>query len=364
VSVRRNTQGCYIVDILWPDKIRTRSKMPDKATAERINKKIEVAVVDEDRIWQKLRKDLRLEHNQILSFVDLADRYFDDYVKVYNRDIRVKNSRLKVLKAYYGQNPMDCLNLQSVSKFFAGKRGEGVTNATINRYRALLRHMTSWAIGQGILELDPLAKLVKLKEVEWVGTRPDDALIDFIFGKMDSRVLPIFVFLRETGCRRAEAISVTLSQIDFARQVVTFHTNTKSGRSRQVPLTEKGLWAVQALPAFGPTVFYHPEHMKPWTGDGLAIFWEKARTAFDEEKLREKCGTLRIHDLRHAFAIKLAEEGVAMHHISEVMGHHSTEFTRIRYARFSPESSNRAVLRVLQGRKAESKEVMAQNWHS
>ena len=57
---------------------------------------------------------------------------------------------------------------------------------------------------------------------------------------------------------------------------------------------------------------------------------------------------LRIHDLRHAYAIKLAESGCPMHFISEVLGHSSTEFTRKRYARFSPESASRAVLRVLE----------------
>ena len=56
----------------------------------------------------------------------------------------------------------------------------------------------------------------------------------------------------------------------------------------------------------------------------------------------------------NAYAIKLAEEGTTMHFISEVLGHHSSEFTRMRYARFSPGSASRTVLRVLQGRKAEA----------
>jgi integrase len=38
-----------------------------------------------------------------------------------------------------------------------------------------------------------------------------------------------------------------------------------------------------------------------------------------------------------------------MHFISEVMGHHSVDFTRRVYAKFSPESASRAVLRALEG---------------
>ena len=58
---------------------------------------------------------------------------------------------------------------------------------------------------------------------------------------------------------------------------------------------------------------------------------------------------LRIHDLRHAYGIKLAERGCPMHFISEVMGHHSLDYTRRQYARFSPESAAKAVLKSLEG---------------
>jgi integrase len=57
------------------------------------------------------------------------------------------------------------------------------------------------------------------------------------------------------------------------------------------------------------------------------------------------------HKLRHAYGIKLAERGRTMHFISEVMGHHSVDYTRKQYARFSPESASRAVLYVLEGEK-------------
>jgi integrase len=343
----------FIVDITWPDGIRTRSNMPDESTAVRINKKIEVAVVDEDRIWRKLRKELRLEQGQTILFSELADRYLEQYVKSYNRDIRVKKSRLDVLKVFYKTHTIERLGPSAVGLFMTSKRREGVKNATINRYLALLRHMMNWAIGQGIIETNPLKSIEKLKEPEWIGQRPDESSLDAIFGKFDATVLPIFAFLRETGCRRAEAIGLKLNQVDFARSVVTFHGETKSGKSRQVPLTDRALWAVQVIPSHGPTVFYHPRYLEPYTGDGLDWFWDKAR---GESKLR-------VHDLRHAFAIKLAEEGCPMHYISEILGHHSVDFTRRRYARFSPESASRAVLRVLQGRKADPVAAMAQNWH-
>jgi integrase len=177
-----------------------------------------------------------------------------------------------------------------------------------------------------------------------VGERPDESVIDEVFAKLDSRVLPVFTFIRETGCRKGEAITLDRSQIDFARAQVVFHSNTKNGRSRLVPLTESALCAIAAMPAQADTIFYHPDTLRAWTSDGVSIPWEKARKAAGHRRLR-------IHDMRHAFGIKLAEEGCPMHYISEVMGHHSIDSTRRHYAKFSPDSASKNVLRVLEGRK-------------
>lgn len=353
MSVRVNKHGRFFIDARWPDGIRTRCGMPDEVSAVHINKKIEVAIADEDRIWRKLRKELRLDQVHVASFCDLADQYLEQYVKSYNRDVRVKKSRLDVLKAFFSKQSIETIGPHSVGLFIASKRREGAKNATINRYIALLKHMMTWAVSQGIFEISQFCNIKKLAEPEWIGTRPDESLIDSIFEKIDARALPIFVFLRETGCRRGEAISLILAQVDFARQTANFHGDTKSGRARQVPLTDRALWAVQALPRYGPTVFYHPDYLKPWTGDGLGWHWDKARGACK----------LRIHDLRHAYAIRLAEDGCPMHFISEVLGHGSVDFTAKRYARFSPESASRSVLRVLQGRKADLV-TGAQNGHA
>lgn len=340
-------RGELIVDTYWPDGMRTRARMPDRVAADRINKKIEVACADEERIWKRLRKDLRLEGGILQGLSQFADLYWDRWVKVHNRCLRSKKSRLKILKSHFGALPIDAMTAQRVDGFISARKQQGVGNRTINRDVAVLRHMYEWAVKRGYLEINPIVKVERLEEIEWVGDRPDEAKIDAIFAKLQPAIEPVFAFLRETGCRRGEAISLTRPQIDFARAQVVFHSNTKNGKSRQVPLTEAALCAIAAVPQHGPTVFYHPETLKPWTGDSVAEPWEQAREAAGQ-------AGLRIHDLRHAYGIKLAERGCPMHFISEVMGHHSVDFTRKHYARFSPESASRRVLRVLEGRKGKT----------
>ena len=109
-----------------------------------------------------------------------------------------------------------------------------------------------------------------------------------------------------------------------------------------MPLTAKAIDAIKAMPKGSKFVVYHPESLTRW--DTARKVWDSAREAAN-------LPWLRIHDLRHAYGIKLAERGCAMHFISEVMGHHYIDYTRKRYARFSPESASRAVLQVLEGGK-------------
>jgi integrase len=319
--------------------------MPDQGTAIRINKKIEVATSDEDRIWKKLRKELRLEGGKGILFRDFCDVYTRLYVVSYNRCQRSKMSGLRILSEHFGSKPLEGITPQSIAEFCASRKAEGLNNKTINRNLSALSHALGWAVKKGYLEENPVSKTDRLKELDWIGERPDESVIDEVFAKLDPRVDPVFTFLRETGCRKNEAITLQASQLDFGRAQVIFHHNTKNGRFRQVPLTESALCAIAAMPKVGNTVFYHPDLLRPWTSDGVSIPWERARKAAGHT-------WLRVHDLRHAYGIRLAEQGCPMHFISEVLGHASVDFTRRIYARFSPDSASKTVLRVLQGRKA------------
>lgn len=327
--------------------------MADEETAARINKKIEVVCCDEDRIWKKLRKELRLEEGVLQGLSEFADLYFESWVVANNRSKASKKSLLKTIKAHFGSAPIDSIGNMNLDKFVAARRKAEVKNATINREIAALKHMYSWGVKRGYLESNPIASFELLEEVEWVGERPDESVIDGIIANIQPEARPIYIFLRETGARLSEAARLERHQIDFARANVTFHSITKNGKSRQVPLTLEALAAIAALPPHGRTVFYSPESLTPWNVDSVDGRWERARKkVMIGEGSNRHPSQLRVHDLRHAYAIKLAEEGTPMHFISEMLGHHSVDFTRRRYARFSPESAGRAVLRVLEGRKS------------
>ena len=187
MSVKFNKKrGYWLIDTLWPDGVRTRTKMPDEATADKINKKIEVACADEVRIWSKLRKELRLEGGKGILFRDFCDLYWKLHVLPYNRRLDTKKSLLNILKGNFGSTPIDAITPQGIAKFVASRKSEDLNNKTINRNLAALSHVLGWAVKKGYLEENVAERIDHLKEIEWVGERPDESVIDEVFAKLVS----------------------------------------------------------------------------------------------------------------------------------------------------------------------------------
>ena len=113
---------------------------------------------------------------------------------------------------------------------------------------------------------------------------------------------------------------------------------------RAVPLSPEAIKAIQAVPPspFCDNVFYNPDTLRRWSDCRRP--WESSREKVDSK--------LRVHDLRHFYAIRLAEKGVPMHYIQYMLGHSSVTITEKYYARFSPRSAQQAVLAVLEGGKS------------
>jgi len=163
-----------------------------------------------------------------------------------------------------------------------------------------------------------------------------DQEIDEVIECVPPHCRPVFSFVRETGCRRKEALSLRHWQIQEESQLVVFSENTKSRKYRYVPMTEEALLAVRAIPRLEgyPYVFYNPK-----TGDR----WCDCRKPWVTGRVGAGVSQLQVKDLRHHYAISLAENGADMHDIQQVLGHSSVATTERHYAQFSPTHSAREI---------------------
>jgi integrase len=107
-------------------------------------------------------------------------------------------------------------------------------------------------------------------------------------------------------------------------------------------LTDKALWAIRAMPRSLKTdyVFYGS------TGAGR---WYNCRKPWVAARTAAEVPWLRVHDLRQAFGIKLAESGCPMRDIQYVMGHSSVTTTERYYSKYSPDSSPAVVVAYQEG---------------
>jgi len=142
----------------------------------------------------------------------------------------------------------------------------------------------------------------------------------------------ILIIALNTGMRRNEILSLKWQNVDFDRGFI-FIEDSKSGKSRKVPLNVAAARAFQEVPHESEFVFYNPEtktHMKN-IAQGFA-------------KAREVAGIrgLRLHDLRHTAASKMIEAGIDLVTVSKILGHSSIQMT-MRYAHPTPENMRVAV---------------------
>jgi integrase len=131
--------------------------------------------------------------------------------------------------------------------------------------------------------------------------------------------------LANTGLRRKEAAQLMWEHIDRARGVVnvlsTEKARTKSGRWRQIPITDGAKMALRKLKNDSPYVI--PQITLPSLSRAFAN---------DVEELRMP-GSL--HSLRHTYAAHLVMAAVPLRTVQVLMGHASFVTTE-RYAHLAP----------------------------
>ena len=133
-----------------------------------------------------------------------------------------------------------------------------------------------------------------------------------------------------TGCRYGELIALRVD--DYRADSGTVHVReSKSGRSRHVPLSDEGLAFFDEIAAgrAGPETLL--------TRAGAP--WGKNHQV---RELASACARAKIapavsfHVLRHTYGSWLAMRGVALQVIAEVLGHSDTRITQKHYAHLAP----------------------------
>ena len=217
--------------------------------------------------------------------------------------------------------------------------GEKLAPATADLHAALLKRMLSLCVEWDILEKNAAAKMQLFHPDNRVEHYLDEAqltrLLKILKHDPCRSVCQIALFALATGCRQGEALQAAWSQIDKNQRIwrIPAH-NTKSGKSRTVPLNETAMEVLDELTTEGQYehLFINFDSHKPFVH--IRHTWIR---------LRKKAGLphLRFHDLRHSAASLLIQSGASLYLVQQILGH-SNPITTQRYSHVSMQTLHEA----------------------
>jgi integrase len=147
---------------------------------------------------------------------------------------------------------------------------------------------------------------------------------------------PAVLVTMNTGLRRGELLALKWADVDLKQKVLTVEGATaKSGSTRHVPLNDESVRVLKQWREQCPNQ------------DRVFLVKTSFKRAWAALLTRADIQNFRWHDLRHHFASRLAQAGIALNTIRELLGHASLVMT-IRYAHLAPDQKREAVARLVQ----------------
>ncbi len=292
-----------------------------------------LAKVRIERLDEKLGFSRPAAHEPVL-FDKFADEFLALFSKPNKRSWQRDELSLKNLKNIFQGKTLEEIGPEQIEQFKAKRKTE-VSPATVNRELACLKTLFNKAVEWGKAELNPSRAVRKFKENNARERILSGAEAQRLIENAAPAVKPVLIIALHTGMRRNEILTLKWKNVDFSRGFI-FIEDSKSGRSRKVPMSVKVLEALKGRARESEFIFFNPR-----TKDRV----KGIAAAFKGACARAEIKGLRLHDLRHTAASKMIEAGVDLVTVSKILGHASIQMT-MRYAHPTPENMQRAVDRL------------------
>lgn len=273
----------------------------------------------------------------VLTLANVATQFLDrpDLAK---STLRSYESALVPLLEEYGYVPIEILTRQALQEYLNGLTDLAYT--THHRHQAIIQALFNFAVEEGYINANPIARLKRRKPNREKGEHDTDEVIRYLTPEQlrvlyqaaasDMRMNALVLLLHRTGARIEEILALDLEAIDKVHR--KFQVIGKGNKRRWCFYSED---AAQALAKYlkyerhtGCSALFTAR--QPFT---LTVSRMSYRTAHqcwtDLIADRPELEGIRMHDLRHTFAT----ERVGLMSIEELralMGHQNIQ-TTLRY---------------------------------
>jgi len=330
---------------------RVRRKIgPNKRTAELAEKKLKV-----DAAQGKWLGEINL---QKIKFADFFTKKFQP--RLQGAVSTKKNYRVafnKHLDAEFGKHFLHQIKPEHIEDYKA-RRVQEARASSVNQELVLLGAILNRAVEWKYLRENPAQSVKKLRvaETEYNTLTVEEANALFEVEPKNDWFYTFLAVALNTGMRVSEILALTWEDIDFKSRIVSVVNDddfeTKSKKIRYMPMND----------FLRDVLRKHPPHIscdlifasKKGNRQGLPIHRNSVELRLNQAVIEAKIdGHYRIHDLRHSFGTRLADNGENPRTIMELMGHSSIEVT-MRYIHTTTDKKQEAVKRLGFGGKGQS----------
>ena len=276
----------------------------------------------------------------IATVGELMGRWIDDYAKAHRRRWEEDEGRVeRNIRPTLGRVRLEDLTRTTLASWHR-KLGEA-TPIEANRCLETLRAAWRWAVGEELLSdvlSDPTTSVKKFKERSrdrWLKKEEVKRLMEAVDKEADPYVraaIPLFLL---TGLRKRELLTSRWSNVDLARREIRL-PETKTGEPQIRDLPDLAVQLLRELPRMAESPFVFPSPTDPSKPrDDIKKPWARIRRAAHLEDVT-------LHDLRRTAGSHMAQAGVPLQVIGEVLGHSHPGVTKL-YARLASENKREAL---------------------
>jgi len=308
-------------------QVRKSTKTNDKKLAQRIYAKVKGQVA-EDKWFDRLPGEEK-------TFKEMMERYKAEYLPLKSHPKKYE-SLINNLVAFFGSYRIKQITPSLISQYKTQRRHVKVA---LNRELSVLKSAFNLALREWQWAKENPVSIVKLeKEPPGRVRYLSDGEFDRLLNQCPDYLKPIVIVARHAGLRKENILSLTWSQVDLFRRLITID-HTKNNERLSIPLNETLMILFKQLSRVrhinSPYVFSKPD------GSRYRFIHNEFRKAVKRAGIKD----FRFHDLRHCFASALVQKGVDLYQVQRLLGHKSNAMSQ-RYAHLSTEHLREAISKL------------------
>ena len=254
----------------------------------------------------------------------------------------------------YGQMPIEILTRQAIKEYLNSLTDIAYT--THHRHQAIIQALFNFAVEQGHIRSNPIARLKRRKPDPAKGEHATDTLIRYLTPEQltvlyqlvapDFRVNALTNLLHRTGARISELLALDLDNLNFAQR--KFQVLGKGNKQRWCFYSQDTAQALEKYLKYErhqgcPALF---TAQQPFTLEVSRLSYRTVHDCWADLISQEPAlKGIRIHDLRHTFAT----ERVGLMGIEELralMGHQNIQ-TTLRYQKVTSQRAETVAKQAL-----------------